>query len=520
MVPVPPNEEKAPENEVLSTFRSNNRRENFWKWTIVVVYGLVVLAIVPVHEPWRDEAHTWLIARDLSVPGILRQLHYEGYPPLWFLMQAPLAKAGLPVASLGVLNAICATLAVAIMVFYSPFTLWQKALIAFSDGLFCWIGMIWRCYSLLALALFLVAAIYPYRHRRPIFFAFCVILLANAHILSMGVALLFLLGFIVGLAKQYFGKSALQNPEQISVPANLLACMIMTAGLAVLVLLLRQPPDCRNPGMFPIFRPQAAPDLLTGGFIRTLFSPDNCPHKAPLYVIGIGAFALVLFDLRKSRDAFWLLLLTFLGWSYVFTFKNKGPGWQHFPVMTLMMVAACWIARAAGFAGQSGWFELRWQLPLREALVFASLLFGLFYVPHWIYMEVRYPFSMGKGAAQVLRNIGFDQQIAAWPLARAESLLPYLPGRKVWSFEMNSFETFHTPCRQYDAFPVLAVLNVSMPRFEGKLPWLISTYQMRNSPYYEEAYPLTAPLAWHMTQENFYVYRPKEITNSPTDGRQ
>ena len=138
---------------------SNDAAGTLWKWAIVALYGVVVLAIVPVHEPWRDEAHTWLIARDLSYGGMIQQMHYEGYPALWFWMQAPLAKLGLPFASLGVLNALCATFAVAVMVFFSPFALWQKALIAFSYGLFCYYGMVWRCYSLLILALFSVMSV-------------------------------------------------------------------------------------------------------------------------------------------------------------------------------------------------------------------------------------------------------------------------------------------------------------------------------------------------------------------------
>ena len=105
------NDSSAP----VDTPPSPDASGTLWKWAIVALYGVVVLAMVPVHEPWRDEAHTWLIARDLSYGGMIQQMHYEGYPALWFWMQAPLAKLGLPFASLGVLNALCATLAVAVL---------------------------------------------------------------------------------------------------------------------------------------------------------------------------------------------------------------------------------------------------------------------------------------------------------------------------------------------------------------------------------------------------------------------
>ena len=288
--------------------------------------------------------HPPRLAMTLSEPS-------EGYPPLWFFLQAPLAKLGLPFASLGVLNALCATLAVAVMVWFSPFALWQKALIAFSYSLFCYYGMVWRCYSLLILALFLVAACYPTRHQQPLRYALCVVLLANVHVLSLGVALLFLLGFIVGLIRRRSAWSrevaparrkavgspaaqvqpkkgvqpgALNASAAISLPMNLLAGLIMAAAVTLLVLQLRQPPDCRWPGLFPLFNPTAPLSFLASAFdwLRNLPQGLFC-------FCSLAVFVLLLWDLRQARDAFWLLLLTFLGWCYVFTFKNVGPAPWH-----------------------------------------------------------------------------------------------------------------------------------------------------------------------------------------------
>src|SRR5262249_26311519 len=70
----------------LDPIQARASPQTVWKWGIVTLYGLVVFSMIPFHEPWRDEAHTWLIARDLSYGGIVQQMHYEGYPPLWFLL--------------------------------------------------------------------------------------------------------------------------------------------------------------------------------------------------------------------------------------------------------------------------------------------------------------------------------------------------------------------------------------------------------------------------------------------------
>lgn len=47
-----------------------------------IVLGLYVLLsgwITHFHEPWADEAQSWLIARDSSLSDLfLKRLHYEG----------------------------------------------------------------------------------------------------------------------------------------------------------------------------------------------------------------------------------------------------------------------------------------------------------------------------------------------------------------------------------------------------------------------------------------------------------
>ena len=529
--------------------QANDSSGSCWRWIIVALYGVVVLAIVPVHEPWRDEAHTWLIARDLSCGGIVQQMHYEGYPPLWFWLQAPLAKQGLPFASLGILNALCATLAVAVMVYFSPFALWQKALIAFSYGLFCCYGMVWRCYSLLILALFLVAAVYPARHRRPLLYALCVVLLANVHVLSLGVALLFLLGFIVGVVRRHSvwsrevaradtktagPASAQLQPKELAqsgaanasatifLPTNLLACLIMAAGVTLLVLQLRQPPDCRSPGLFPFFKP-----MVPLGFLAMAFDPVGRLPAVPFYFCSLAAFVLLLWDLRKARDVFWLLLLTYLGWCYVFTFKSTNPAAWHNGLLLIMMIVACWIGRATSpptssldVHMQNERFRWRCDLPLREAIVFASLVYGMLNVPDWIYREIRYPFSAGQEAATVLRNVSLSEPIVAYPLAHGQSLLPYLPGRKFWGLEMGRFDTFDTACQQYDACKIQSLeelLKRIYVGFPNRRPWIVMGIDHSVSGIeragYDLVYPSSEVTVWGWGPDMFWVYRPKDAPN-------
>ena len=56
------------------------------------------------HEPWRDEANVWLMARELSPAGLFAEIRYQGHPCLWYLIVMPFAKLGLPFRSIGFIS--------------------------------------------------------------------------------------------------------------------------------------------------------------------------------------------------------------------------------------------------------------------------------------------------------------------------------------------------------------------------------------------------------------------------------
>ena len=53
---------------------------------IFILFIFFTLIIGSHHEPWTDEAQSWIIARDASVQEILFNISsYEGTFPLWIL---------------------------------------------------------------------------------------------------------------------------------------------------------------------------------------------------------------------------------------------------------------------------------------------------------------------------------------------------------------------------------------------------------------------------------------------------
>ncbi|HCY65555.1 MAG TPA: hypothetical protein DHU87_03200 [Ruminococcus sp.] len=149
----------------------------------LIIYLLGVCTVSFFHEPWFDEAQSWAIARSGTIKEILFEIpHYEGYPPLWHLILAPFAKLGAPYElSLAAVNIFFMTLAVAVLLFKSPFPKLIRCLLPFNFFLFYQYGVVSRPYCILVLAIFLAAACYKNRNEHPVKYLLCLALMCAVH---------------------------------------------------------------------------------------------------------------------------------------------------------------------------------------------------------------------------------------------------------------------------------------------------------------------------------------------------
>ena len=61
--------------------RRINARFNFW---LVLAYAVLLAVLLAHHEPWRDELHFWMSARDSqNLTQLWENRRYDGHPPLW-----------------------------------------------------------------------------------------------------------------------------------------------------------------------------------------------------------------------------------------------------------------------------------------------------------------------------------------------------------------------------------------------------------------------------------------------------
>lgn len=148
----------------LRNLQSSHNARTLAQLLAFVLYIAIIAIVMCFHEPWFDEAQSWLIARDSPIASIFSiRTHYEGHPPFWNLLLAIAAKNGVPY-EFGIkgIQLVCASLLGAWLIFKSPFKSASSLatfLIPFTYFACFQYGVTSRPYALLCLSL-LVAAHY------------------------------------------------------------------------------------------------------------------------------------------------------------------------------------------------------------------------------------------------------------------------------------------------------------------------------------------------------------------------
>jgi hypothetical protein len=147
---------------------------------LLLSYTAMVLLALYNHEPWGDEADTWLQARDLDVLPLIKMSAYHGHPSLWLLTQEVMHNFGLTFSSIFVINLLFTLGAVSLFLYKFPFSIWTKIPVIFS---YFWIyeySVNARNYSLGIFLLFLLCCQFSTRAARPILYGITLALLANS----------------------------------------------------------------------------------------------------------------------------------------------------------------------------------------------------------------------------------------------------------------------------------------------------------------------------------------------------
>ena len=380
--------------------QSYTARSNPLIYLALGVYAILAALSLSRHEPWADEAQSWLLARDAGLAQLWSQLlHYEGTPGLWQTLLHGLIRLGLPYPAYGIVSAGLGLAAVYLVLRYAPLPLYIRLLLPFTYYLCYQYTVIARSYSLIAPLLFAIAAIYPLAKSKPALTTVLLVLLAGVSVHG------FLISACIWVT--LYGRDVLSSRK------------LLVAGLAYWMLLV-----------ILVVSAWPAQDVAFAehrGLGNLHLLPDVVKAGLAVAFAGQWVISLVLIALSAPllwRGGGWLFFLLATVAFCLFSTIVYAQLW-HFGIWFLAWVFAIWISA----------YKTRITTPALLALVFA-LAFQCYWTANAIRYDWGHPYSGSLAAARFLHQSGIPAgglYAIGYP---STAIQPYFPA--------NIYSNFHS----------------------------------------------------------------------------
>ncbi len=403
----------------LKHFLNTVRAENL----ILCVYTAISFLLILVHEPWRDEAQFWLLARDASLPEILGNISKEGIPPLWQLLLKPFAMLGLPYyPTINIISTVLVAAAAWIFVKKAPFKKSVKYILLFSPAFIYCYATISRSYALLPIIVVLLAIAYPKRHQRPIVYGLLIALLFEVHVFIWGLVAALAIEFLISTIQAYKKDKSIKN-----------AAKSLTAAIPLLIVALQYLiwfyPGAKASNTLAGFTINTDPlDILHNLFfgIGSVFGNTLAGREfVGIYLLLILLTFSVISIMRNKR---WLKYVLIAGAPILFEgiiagFLYKDGNFRSISVF-LILTLVIWLAKSDQLPLEINLFNTRttWV-----AVLCAYTFFGLLTVAPLIADDVLNPYSNSRTTATYIEeNIPSESLILTASSAEISALSAYL----------------------------------------------------------------------------------------------
>lgn len=485
-------------------------KKSIFLFGIFLLYIILVLFGVFHHEPWRDEAHGWMTARENSIQTLLEETKYIGVQPLWYLVLLPWVKVGLSYTWMSIVHAAIAIAASGMLLFFARIPLITKILFIFSYYMAYEYAIVARNYVLTAVLLFAIATIYSQRFKRPLLYSIPVFLLFHVNSLSLGIA--------GGLVLIYFIE--LLREKKINTK-RILALGVMAMGALLAFLILYNPyrpttsytlPPGDTWAMFLIvIRHSIVPEFLqTDSIILLKLAQFNS------FILILSAISLIflIVIIWEKKSVVFLAILSYGWFFYVNTIVHAGS-LRHHGLILIILIFIWWISepkRASRF----------YQIVLRT-IFFGSfnglLLISCIYTTYIYYQDYKYNFSGAKDMADYIKSQGLENvDTVLYEGGLGEAIMPYFKNNRFWIPEFESSGYFEMTDKRYEpklyeikySGAVSKVLDKVNNKFISKKPLLLllsSPIPDKQSRDYTLLHTSEAKYFWSNETENFWLYR-------------
>lgn len=407
---------------------------------ILFIAACVVGAVtIYYHEMWRDESQAFLLVRDSeNLKELWQNVRYEGHPILWHFILFVAHHIAPSIYTIQVVHILIGLSVVALIIFYSPFSLVEKFLLTFSYFFSFEYLVISRNYSIGIFFLFLSLCVFSKfkQGNALIYIAILLGLSANSNIYSFIISCCL---FAYFLSHRF----PLQNKSSYKSKLFYISSIIFIFFLIIALLQLIAPADrtpkleiaanvdfkrmakiCKEIAQVLFYMPDPLRYEKYWGF--SVFGANY--FKSPLlnnlffflpHLLTLIAIILLISFIKKSRGILLFFTGAFVGLIlFMYFFFDRGL-LRHTGAFFILLIAVLWLYRSS--FSEQGKHE-RYFSQLFKVMLLVQFVGSV--IAH-IY-EARYSFSGAKDAAAFLiktnRN---DGQIILHPDFEGMALLHY-----------------------------------------------------------------------------------------------
>ncbi|MBQ9246289.1 hypothetical protein IJ182_08490 [bacterium] len=447
----------------ISGFFKKNQKVFF---IISMLFFVTVTIIgVIVHEPWYDEAQSWLIAQDLNFFEILKQMRYEGHLFLWYLLLMPLAKLNCPYPiSMQIVNLLFIWFAVYVMWKKLPLNPFFKVLITFSAPICYQYAVVARCYSIGIFLLFLLTAYYKEKLNKPYLYSALIFLCANTSSLALIGATAFGIAFFVEYIrnnKTFFKTKEFWNLAAIAFITIFSILYQWHGTLSYLPVLDNL--EGRNTSVIVVF----------WAIVEGLFNiEDKEAFDIPL-LIGSLYIILSILGYKKSKNSLFIFLFTFFGLFVLFIFLYNGSIFHHHFYYIYFIISVCIYNLYQEKKDVFYYLLITFFIVVSAQLVYVN--FDFYYNE-----DINYDFSNDKKVMEIIEQ---DENLRNSDIFVCDmfslSVIPYLKAKgidvKTCYNDKNKFFWDHATRESYGLDEGI-LLKEELQKYLRKKVYLISSY--------------------------------------------
>ncbi len=381
------------------------KNEKAVKWITFFLFACLSCIVGAFHEPWADEAQSWLIARDTNLKELFQVMSYEGSPALWPIVIKFFIFIGLPYRFVFVIPILFSSVGVWLLIFKSKLPLYFAIILPFTYYLFYQYTAVARSYCLILPCIELIVLAFPNRLNNPYIYGMLLILFSSICIHTALLSGILFLLFCIDIIKNLKHADKGQNINA------LLAAIVVILSYLSTILYIKPPEDYSFPAYFTINIKNILENF-TNIFGNLLIY--NAITAVNLVVMVVMIVAFLLFNKISYR----FILISSTVWIFLSAFYFNQ--W-HLGIILLSFLLA---------------FQLyppkpRLKPMLEKYKPLYRIAIGIFIFVHFLWSanaaiyDISHAYTGAKAAAVFIRENHYDQQVIYGMGYNVTALEPY-----------------------------------------------------------------------------------------------